>query len=100
MDKWSENEVKHVAKNGFLFIQYYLFLLQIYIYILLLIGNSQINKIYERYVPHSLDKPDPAASMLERKNWIRAKYVNKDFMTPFTLKETLRDNNRVISFTL
>ncbi len=56
-------------------------------------GNLNINKVYERYVPISLDKPNPGSSMEARKEWFRAKYISKDFMTPFTLNETIRDLN-------
>jgi hypothetical protein len=69
MDRWNENEVRFIAKNG----------------------NHNINKVYERYLPTSLDKPTPASSMEVRKEWIKAKYINKDFMTPFTLNEKMRD---------
>lgn len=40
-------------------------------------GLTQVNEIYERYVPGSWTKPTPDADQVQRNQWILAKYKHR-----------------------
>ncbi|KAI6651712.1 Arf-GAP with coiled-coil, ANK repeat and PH domain-containing protein 2 [Oopsacas minuta] len=50
--------------------------------LMMLLGNSLINSIYEAYVPLGWVKPLPSASRKERIRWISAKYKYHYFVGP------------------
>jgi len=45
-------------------------------------SNVKMNKVYERYIPHSWHKIDKLTSSSGRNHWIRAKYSSGLFMIP------------------
>ncbi|XP_044273163.1 arf-GAP with coiled-coil, ANK repeat and PH domain-containing protein 1 [Varanus komodoensis] len=48
------------------------------------LGNHVINQIYEARVEEmNMKRPHPSSSRLEKEAWIRAKYVEKKFITKF-----------------
>lgn len=59
MDTWNDEEIQTMQK-----------------------GNKGVNEIYERYIQDVQLKPSPSSSMVEREEWIRAKYEQKIYMTP------------------
>lgn len=48
--------------------------------VMLAIGNTLSNSVYEANVSLEIMKPGPQSSREEKENWIRRKYESKEFM--------------------
>lgn len=48
--------------------------------VMLAIGNTLSNSVYEANVSTGMVKPSPQSSREEKENWIRRKYESKEFI--------------------
>lgn len=55
------------------------------------LGNKSVNSIFEAWLPHDLMKPGPSSDRTTREDWIRRKYVDKQFLAPIDSWDATRE---------
>ncbi|XP_072156254.1 centaurin-gamma-1A isoform X2 [Bemisia tabaci] len=62
---------------------------QSHLSVMLALGNSLANSVWEANVSKGQGKPTPSSSREEKERWIRAKYEAKEFLTPLPLNTSI-----------